>query len=192
MNRLQALSALSGIGLTCLLISGLTAESNLVLSQQEADSLRATYSKPTGEWPRPWLDSGVVHRELGTLPKSPLSGNDSLKPMIELGKTLFFDPRLSGSGQISCATCHDPERSFTDNRSISLGHDQQAGTRNAPSLLNIWAMNRLFWDGRSNSLEEQSQSPIGNNMSSDVLKIAGHLLAGKIAAARKEDRKSVV
>jgi cytochrome c peroxidase len=111
------------------------------------------------------VDSAVVNfRELGPLPASPVLGADSLKPVLLLGKTLFFDPRLSGSGQISCSSCHDPERNFTDSRSTSVGHDHQMGKRNAPSLLNVWAVDSLFWDGRVASLEQQALVPIGDTL----------------------------
>jgi cytochrome c peroxidase len=74
------------------------------------DSLRAVYSKPTNQWPKPEIDAGIKWEELGVLPPSPLAGKmDSLKNVVELGKVLFYDPRLSGSNQISCISCHAPE-----------------------------------------------------------------------------------
>lgn len=80
----------------------------------------------------------------------------------ELGKKLFFDPRLSGSGQISCARCHDPELLWADSRRVAYGHDRQLGTINAPSLINIAYATALFWGGRAEDLETQVQSPIEN------------------------------
>lgn len=127
------------------------------------DTLRFLYSLPADQWPAPFIDSGIVWKELGIIPESPLQAQkDSLRHLIELGKTLFFDPRLSGSNQISCASCHIPDLSWTDGRSKSVGHDQKLNKRNSPSLLNVWGYERLFWDGRSPSLEDQAFGPINS------------------------------
>src|SRR5690606_13805262 len=90
--------------------------------------------------------------------------NDTIRAIVALGKTLFFDPRLSSSNQISCSSCHIPDLSWTDGRAKSLGHDQQMNRRNSPSILNVWYYHRLFWDGRSHSLEDQSFSPINSEI----------------------------
>ncbi|MCA1650381.1 MAG: cytochrome-c peroxidase [Acidobacteria bacterium] len=73
----------------------------------------------------------------------------------ELGRRLFFDRRLSGDGRTSCATCHQPERSFTDGRQVSRGVFGREGRRNVPSILNRAYGSTAFWDGRAASLEEQ-------------------------------------
>lgn len=135
------------------------------------DSLRYLYSLPPDQWPAPFVDPGVYWQELGILPGSPLEGKmDSLRWQIELGKTLFFDTRLSGSNQISCASCHTPQLSWTDGIRKSLGHEQRVNRRNSPSLLNVWFYHRLFWDGRSSSLEDQAFAPINSEteMNSDM------------------------
>ena len=75
-----------------------------------------------------------------------------------LGRQLFFDKRLSSNGQLSCATCHEPARAFTDGRPIAEG--LQPGRRHTPSLWNV-AYNRwYFWDGRADSLWAQALHPI--------------------------------
>jgi cytochrome c peroxidase len=75
-----------------------------------------------------------------------------------LGQRLFFDPRLSGSGHLSCASCHVPAQSWTDGRVVAVG--AKTGHRNTPSLWNV-AYNRwFFWDGRSDSLWSQALKPI--------------------------------
>lgn len=142
------------------------------------DSLRKVYSKPTSEWPKPTVDKGAVFEELGELPPTPVDiKNDSVKKVIELGKILFFDPRLSGSNQISCSSCHAPDLHWTDGRQVSIGHDHLANIRNAPSLENVWFYKKLFWDGRANSLEEQAESPVGahNEMHQDMKVLAKKL-----------------
>ncbi|MFP4293565.1 MAG: cytochrome-c peroxidase [Cyclobacteriaceae bacterium] len=124
--------------------------------------LRKLYSRPISEWPRPSIDPGVEWEELGVVPSSPVARDTMLQPIAALGKVLFFDPRLSGSNQISCSSCHDPELNWTDGRSVPIGHDHQQGKRNTPSLLNVWTQKSLFWDGRAGSLEEQALSAIVN------------------------------
>lgn len=138
------------------------------------DTLRFLYSQPSDQWPAPDIDSIIKWQELGLLPGSPLKPYmDSLKHLILLGKTLFFDPRLSGSNQISCASCHVPDLSWTDGRGKSVGHDQQENKRNSPTLLNVWYYKHLFWDGRSKSLEDQAFSPINSEteMHSDMAEV---------------------
>jgi cytochrome c peroxidase len=84
-----------------------------------------------------------------------------------LGRLLFFDPRLSRTGQISCASCHQPERAFSDPRPVSRGVGDRAGTRNAPALVNLAFAESLFWDGRARTLEEQVTMPIENPLEMD-------------------------
>ncbi len=82
----------------------------------------------------------------------------------ELGKKLYYDKLLSTDGTVSCATCHNPAKGFTDQRHKSLGIGQQLGGANAPTVINS-AYHRLqFWDGRAISLEDQAQGPVGNNL----------------------------
>ncbi|MDE2491735.1 MAG: c-type cytochrome [Elusimicrobia bacterium] len=81
---------------------------------------------------------------------------------VALGKTLFFDKRLSRDSTIACATCHDPQKGWTDQSPVSTGIGGQKGTRSAPTVLNAAYMTRQFWDGRAASLEEQSLAPIEN------------------------------
>ena len=127
------------------------------------ESLRDIYSRPSSQWPKPAIDEGIKWEELGVLPSSPLAGKkDSLKQIIELGKTLFFDTRLSGSGKISCATCHQPELNWTDGKEKSIGHEGTINKRNSPTIQNTWFYKRLFWDGRSSSLEDQAFAPINS------------------------------
>lgn len=127
------------------------------------DSLRYLYERSPDRWPKASLDSGVAHIELGVLPGSPLDPyKDSLQPLIDLGKTLFFDPRLSGSEQISCSSCHAPDLGWADGRAVAVGHDHQRGKRNTQSVKNSWFYTTYFWDGRASSLENQAPNPIEN------------------------------
>ncbi|MEM1216783.1 MAG: cytochrome c peroxidase [Bacteroidota bacterium] len=120
--------------------------------------LRSAYARPSAQWPAPTLDRGVVHQEL--TPLSELAVERPPKPLVDLGKRLFFDPILSESNQISCANCHHPELGWGDGLRQSFGHNRQRGLRNAPSLLNVAAWEHFFWDGRVTSLEEQALFPL--------------------------------
>lgn len=127
------------------------------------ERLRDWYADEPGDWPAPTLDAGVEHRELSRLP--PMfypDRNPAGREKEELGKKLFFDPRLSGSGQIACASCHDPDLGWADGRTVSFGHNRRRLARNAPSILNSGYRASLFWDGRSASLEEQAAAVLGN------------------------------
>lgn len=98
---------------------------------------------------------------LPPLPPVPLS-NLETPAKVALGKTLFFDPRLSVNGTISCASCHMPQAGFADPRPVSLGVGGKKGGRNAPSVLNAAYLKLQFWDGRAGSLEEQAIGPLTN------------------------------
>ena len=86
--------------------------------------------------------------------------NPQTPDKIELGKMLFFDRRLSGDGTMSCATCHDPEKAFTDGLDISLSYPTTKNWRNAPTLVNVAFQKYLFHDGRAQSLEDQALFPM--------------------------------
>jgi cytochrome c peroxidase len=88
--------------------------------------------------------------------------NPLSKAKYELGRQLYFDPRVSLDGTVSCATCHNPAKGWTDNLPVSIGIDGQAGSRNAPTVLNTVYGRTMFWDGRAPSLEGQAQGPVQN------------------------------
>src|SRR5262249_57730101 len=81
---------------------------------------------------------------------------------VAMGKSLFFDNRLSVDGWISCSSCHDPMHAFSDARRLSVGVSGQRGKRHAPSLLGRGLGESQFWDGRAATLEEQVLQPILN------------------------------
>ena len=80
----------------------------------------------------------------------------------ELGKKLYFDPRLSKSGFISCNSCHNLSMGGTDNLKTSIGHNWNQGPINAPTVLNSSMNVAQFWDGRAADLKEQAGGPIAN------------------------------
>lgn len=81
---------------------------------------------------------------------------------VELGKMLYYDPRLSQSGVISCNTCHNLATYGVDNLPTSLGHRWTAGPRNSPTVLNAALHATQFWDGRATDVEEQAKGPVLN------------------------------
>jgi cytochrome c peroxidase len=82
--------------------------------------------------------------------------------LVELGKKLFFDPRLSRSGFISCNSCHNLSMGGSDNLATSIGHNWHRGPINAPTVLNSSLNVAQFWDGRARDLQEQAGGPIAN------------------------------
>jgi cytochrome c peroxidase len=93
--------------------------------------------------------------------KIPLA-NPMTKAKVELGKQLYFEPRISKDGTVSCATCHNPEKGWADGMKSSIGIAGQVGGRSAPTVLNTVYGRTMFWDGRAPSLEAQAQGPIQN------------------------------
>jgi cytochrome c peroxidase len=89
--------------------------------------------------------------------------NPSSREKISLGRSLFFDVRLSGDHSVSCASCHQPGRLFTDGRARAEGIRHHVGTRNTPSLVNAAFNTTQFWDGRRDTLEAQALDPLTNS-----------------------------
>lgn len=98
---------------------------------------------------------------------------------IELGRQLYFDGRLSADGTVSCATCHAPDKGFSDGRPTSTGIKGQVGGRNAPVAINRLFSQEQFWDGRAASLEDQALGPIQNpiEMGNTLKKVVAKLRA---------------
>lgn len=109
------------------------------------------------------LASAVMAQPLG-LPPVPIPADNPQTPeKIALGDKLFNDKRFSSTGEVSCATCHDPTKAFTDSPLVtSEGINKLTGTRNAPTVINSAYFKLFFWDGRSPDMEDQAQHPIIN------------------------------
>jgi cytochrome c peroxidase len=112
------------------------------------------------------LAPGLVRAEqaLLGLPPVPVPENNPQTPeKIALGDKLFHDKRFSSTGDVSCATCHDAQKAFTDSPlKVSEGIQKLTGTRNAPTVVNSAYFTTFFWDGRSPDLEDQSIHPFVN------------------------------
>jgi cytochrome c peroxidase len=119
------------------------------------------------------MDASKIHDEpfeinqpLGLPPVTGVipASNPMTRGKVELGKQLYFDQRISKDATVSCASCHDPAKGWTDNMKTSVGIKGQKGGRNAPTVLNTVYGRTMFWDGRAPSLEGQAQGPIQNKI----------------------------
>lgn len=108
--------------------------------------------------------------------------NPYSKEKVELGKKLFFDKRLSLNNQISCASCHDPNKAFTDGKVLGEGVEGRIAMRNSPSLINIGFSKVFMFDGEIKTLEEQTLVPIldHNEMGASMKKVIEKLKKDKI------------
>jgi cytochrome c peroxidase len=127
-----------------------------------ATELRALYSGPPSTWPAPEIDEGVAFVELGRVERPAPPDDPRHQARVDLGQTLFFDARLSGPGQMACASCHEAELGWGDGRATSFGHGFQPLARNAPSILNAAFGTSFFWDGRAETLEDQALAVFEN------------------------------
>lgn len=110
-------------------------------------------------------------------PMPPIPAENPLtQASVSLGKALFFDPRLSRNGMVSCASCHFPTHAFSDTVALSHGIDGQVGMRNAPTLANVAYHPALFRDGGVPTLERQVIAPLQDSVEMD------HTLNGAVAA----------
>ncbi len=122
--------------------------------------------------------AGVAAMSVAARASEPPLGLDAYMPVpaenpltaakIALGRKLFFDKSLSRDHSLSCATCHEPERGFTDDKPLAVGVDGQIGTRRTPRLINRGYGRSFFWDGRAATLEEQVLKPIENPIEMDL------------------------
>jgi cytochrome c peroxidase len=147
--RAAALAALAAVGFTMGATSAPRAEEKLgiLAAARPLSAERAVLADMMKKYRRPLT---IPHPE----------DNQLTAPKEMLGRTLFFDPRLSGSNFISCATCHNPAFSWGDGNPRAIGDGMKTLGRRTPTILNLAWVDRLFWDGRAGSLEEQALGPI--------------------------------
>jgi len=94
--------------------------------------------------------------------------NPLTKEKIELGKQLYFDKRLSRDNSVSCATCHDPQKGWSNGDAFATGIKGQVGGRSAPTIINAAYQLNQFWDGRASEVEGQALGPIQNPIEMDL------------------------
>jgi cytochrome c peroxidase len=140
----------------------------LLAACSAAEKAGTSASSPSRSAPPSWETDNPVQ----PLPVAPLGVAAELADVVpritpekvRLGRWLFFDPRLSADGKVSCASCHEPSAGFSEREPVSTGVGGQKGTRKAPPVLNaafpiypVW-----FWDGRATSLGDQAKGPMEN------------------------------
>lgn len=113
-------------------------------------------------------------------------GSEPAQERIRLGHDLFRDPRLSGGEDLACASCHDPDRAFTDGRTRGRARDGSDLKRNVPHLYNLAWGSRFFWDGRAPTLEAQVRGPLlaRDEMAGDFGQASQRLTADPAMASR--------
>lgn len=124
--------------------------------------LRKVYAKPAAEWPAATLDAGRPFREIGPVvgPPPEAVSNPSTPDKKRLGLSLFFDPRLSKSQGVSCASCHEPQLGWSNGVTFSFGEHRTQISRHPPTLIGVGFHKSLFWDGRTDTLEGQAADVI--------------------------------
>ncbi len=146
--------------------------------REQSELLRVLYSKPPEQWPPATVDRSVQAQELGLVGDPPIPDDNPQSPQkIELGRMLFFDPRLSGSGEMACASCHDPDLGWADGRTTAFGRRRVTLERNTPSVLFSGHWTALFHDGRAASLEDQALQVLHNprEMNADLPRVIAQL-----------------
>lgn len=148
------------------------------LDGSDPSCLRQAYSRPLPQWPAPQVEGDVTWREMAAV-QAPRLQEAMPYPLLKLGIRLFFDPALSESGKIACASCHRRENAYADTLPVTPGHEGKLGKRNAPALVGVAHATSLFWDGRSPSLEHQALGPIADpvEMAMNLEKLPARLAA---------------
>ncbi len=123
-------------------------------------------------------DFDIVFPDYFPKPIYDFKNNPLTDKKIELGRQLFYDPILSGNGKISCASCHSPYYSFAQHdQSLSVGINEQIGSRNAPAIFNLAWQKDFMWDGTILHLDEQALAPITHpkEMGGNILLVVKNL-----------------
>lgn len=157
LSPVRTCALLAGTVLTGTFFFGTFLASSVAAAPQ-ASAATTSSTEPAGQ-----QDYRQYFTPLPSLPPIP-ADNSLTSEKIALGKMLFFEPRLSKSSNISCASCHNPALAWTDRLPTAVGHDGQVGERNSPTVLNSGFLGAQFWDGREPDLEGQALGPIQNSI----------------------------
>lgn len=115
----------------------------------------------SASWAGAYVKAGDPALQEWLLPEpAELKGNDSTPARIELGKKLFFEPRISANGNMSCGTCHNPSLGWSDGMPTAVGHNGKVLGRATPSVVNTVYNSIQMWDGRKKDLEDQAMGPM--------------------------------
>lgn len=149
-------------GLTLLLLCTTT---QLIAEPSHNEKLKQLYSKSPKFWPTVETADGVP-----ATPLAPLKHTSAPAPrgLQMLGAKLFHDPILSRDKSVSCASCHEASKVFSDGIRAGIGIEQQEGNRNTPAIIGIDHWRSFFWDGRAENALEQALMPIENPIEMDL------------------------
>lgn len=136
-------------------------------AETDIADLRQQYSQHPTNWPAASLQAGIALDELAPLPARPAI-TEANRHLIQLGEQLFHDTRLSRDNSLSCASCHQADKVFSDGLRSAIGVDQQQGKRNTPALFTLELWQSYFWDGRTEDLIQQALEPIENPIEMDL------------------------
>ena len=142
MGRFLAICGLGTLAAALSIVSVSAAGTTAASRQTDATSPLAAFRRPA-QAPHP-------------------TENVTTRARAELGEALFFDPRLSSSGQMSCAACHEPSLGWQDGRPRGVGSGGVTLARRTPTLVDVAWVEPLFWDGRAATLEEQAKGPLAS------------------------------
>ena len=134
-------------------------------------------------------DKDPLKVPLGLKPLPVPADNALTLEKVELGKQLYFDPRLSCDETVSCASCHDPKKGWSNGTPFATGVRSQVGGRSAPTIINAAYSELQFWDGRAHRLEGQALGPIQNPIEMDHKLDDCCLKLNKIAGYRDQFQK---
>lgn len=143
--------------------TGIFRREGLPTIVERVDSAEIAY----GRLPRPSASEPSRPLGLPTIPTPTVY--EPTDVLIDIGRELFFDRRLSRDGTVSCATCHQPERAFTNGQRTGRGVFGRHQSRNVPTLLNVAFKGALFWDGGSATLEHQVKFPMSHRAEMGVM-----------------------
>jgi cytochrome c peroxidase len=129
------------------LVSFLACRKPLIIESNQGDGHEHTH-----------MDVNAVGFPTMTIP----SDNETSKEGVALGRKLFYDPILSKDQTMSCSSCHQQSRAFSDNKRFSVGVEGIEGNINASALINPGWQSSFFWNGRASSLEKQAEAPVSN------------------------------
>ena len=123
---------------------------------------------PLAAFPQDKKEARDLPAFLGPLPRpSEPKDNPTTPAKVELGRMLYYEPRISGNGTISCATCHNPALGWADGLAKGVGINGTKLGRSSPTVANAAYYDVQFWDGRAPSLEEQAKGPFAIDLSRD-------------------------
>ncbi len=171
MDNTRVLRSGLWLAVVCFALLGATLPQADPAEEPDRDVPRDALGAASPEYQQEALAKLMPEQDVGKAPKgfdpviwsAFVPEDNALTPQrVALGRKLYFDKRLSDDGSVSCATCHDVTRGFTDQLAVSKGIGGQLGKRNAPTTLNAVLLQTLFWDGRSPTLDHQARQPILN------------------------------